>query len=84
MPTPESKDDWNITKGRLRQKWSQLTDEDLKFVEGQEREMARRIEKITGETHDAVEKAIKEFSTACTFSSPRAIRFTTRKESKLR
>jgi hypothetical protein len=27
--------------------------------------MARRIQKITGETRDAVEKAIKEFSTAC-------------------
>jgi len=65
MTTLESKGDWNITKGKLKQKWSQLTDEDLQFVEGKEQEMARRIQKITGETRDAVEKAIKEFSTAC-------------------
>jgi uncharacterized protein YjbJ (UPF0337 family) len=65
MTTLESKGDWSITKGKLKQKWSQLTDDDLQFVEGKEQEMARRIQKITGETRDAVEKAIKEFSTAC-------------------
>ena len=65
MTTIERKGDWNITKGKLKQKWSQLTDDDLQFVEGKEQEMARRIQKITGETRDAVEKAIKEFSTAC-------------------
>lgn len=65
MTTLESQGDWNITTGKLKQKWSQLTDDDLQFVEGKEQEMARRIQKITGEIRDAVEKAIKEFSTAC-------------------
>jgi uncharacterized protein YjbJ (UPF0337 family) len=65
MTTFETKGDWNITKGKLKQKWSQLTDDDLRFVKGKEQEMAGRIQKITGETREAVEKAIREFSIAC-------------------
>jgi uncharacterized protein YjbJ (UPF0337 family) len=65
MNTLEIKGDWNITKGKLKQKWAQLTDHDLQFVEGQHDELLGRIQKRTGETREAVEKAIKEFTTAC-------------------
>ena len=58
----EAKGDWNITKGKLKQKWAKLTDDDLKFVEGQNEELLGRIQKRTGETRQAVEKAFKEFS----------------------
>ncbi|XHR29454.1 MAG: hypothetical protein ACFUZC_02620 [Chthoniobacteraceae bacterium] len=30
----EIKGDWNITKGKLPQKWAKLTDDDLQYVEG--------------------------------------------------
>jgi len=65
MNTLELKGDWHITKGKLKQKWSKLTDDDLKFVEGQMEELFGRIQKRTGETREAVEKAIKESSTNC-------------------
>ena len=29
MTTLEIKGDWNITKGKLKQKWAKLTDDDL-------------------------------------------------------
>jgi uncharacterized protein YjbJ (UPF0337 family) len=61
----EIKGDWNITKGKLKQKWAKLTDDDLKFVEGQNEELMGRIQKRTGETREAVEKALKEFSKGC-------------------
>ena len=61
----EIKGDWNITKGKLKQKWAKLTDDDLLFVEGKSEELLGRIQKRTGETREAVEKAIKESSTAC-------------------
>jgi len=57
----EIKGDWNITKGKLKQKWGQLTEDDLTYVEGQEDELLGRIQKRTGETREAVEKALKEF-----------------------
>jgi len=60
----EIKGDWNITKGKLKQKWAKLTDHDLQFVEGKHDELFGRIQKATGETREAIEKAIKEFSSS--------------------
>jgi uncharacterized protein YjbJ (UPF0337 family) len=60
MNSLEIKGDWNITKGKLKQKWATLTDDDLQFVEGKHDEMLGRIQKRTGETREAVEKAIKD------------------------
>jgi uncharacterized protein YjbJ (UPF0337 family) len=60
MTTLEIKGDWNITKGKLKQKWAKLTDDDLQCAEGQQDELVGRIQKRTGETREAVEKALKE------------------------
>jgi len=65
MNTLEIKGDWNITKGKLKQKWAKLTDNDLKYVEGKSDELIGRIQKRTGETREAVEKAFKEASASC-------------------
>jgi len=62
MTTLEVKGDWNITKGKLKQKWAKLTDSDLQYVEGKQDELVGRIQKRTGETREAVEKMIKESS----------------------
>ena len=62
MTTLEIKGDWNITKGKLKQKWAKLTDNDLDYAEGQYNEMLGRVQKRTGETREAVEKAVKEAS----------------------
>lgn len=64
MTTLEIKGDWNIAKGKLKQKWAKLTDSDLTYTEGQQEELLGRIQKRTGETREAVEKALKE-SCAC-------------------
>jgi len=62
MTKLEIKGDWNITKGKLKEKWAKLTDNDLQYAEGKHDELLGRIQKRTGETREAVEKAIKEFS----------------------
>ena len=61
----EIKGDWNITKGKLKQKWAKLTDDDLQLAEGKHDEMLGRIQKRTGETREAVEKAVKEACSSC-------------------
>jgi uncharacterized protein YjbJ (UPF0337 family) len=66
MNTLEIKGDWNIAKGKLKQKWGNLTDQDLQYAEGLQDELVGRIQKRTGETREAVEKALKEFQTAKT------------------
>jgi uncharacterized protein YjbJ (UPF0337 family) len=56
----EIKGDWNIAKGKLKQKYAKLTDNDLRYEEGQEDELIGRIQKRTGQTKEAVEKALRE------------------------
>ena len=65
MTTLEIKGDWNITRGKLKQKWAKLTDDDLQYAEGRQEELLGRIQKRTGETREAVEKAIHEASSNC-------------------
>jgi uncharacterized protein YjbJ (UPF0337 family) len=65
MTTLEIKGDWNITKGKLKQKRARLTDDDHQYAEGRQDELIGRIQKRTGETRAAVEKALKEFCSTC-------------------
>jgi uncharacterized protein YjbJ (UPF0337 family) len=65
MNTLEVKGDWNITKGKLKQKWAKLTDDDLQYVEGKQDELFGRIQKRTGETREVIEKAVKEACSCC-------------------
>ncbi|MFW5760677.1 MAG: CsbD family protein [Cyclobacteriaceae bacterium] len=54
------KGNWNETKGKLKQKYSELTDDDLMFEEGKEDELLGRIQKKTGKSKDEVRKMISE------------------------
>jgi len=60
MNTLEIKGDWNVAKGKLKQKYAQLTDDDLRFAEGKQDELVGRLQKRTGETKEAIEKAIND------------------------
>ena len=60
----EIKGDWNITKGMLKQKGPTLTDADLQYVEGKQDELLGRIQKLTGEPREAIEKTMKACSQA--------------------
>ena len=62
MDKLEIEGDWNVIKGQLKEKWAELTDDDLQYAEGKQEELLGRIQKVTGETREAVQKAIKEAS----------------------
>jgi uncharacterized protein YjbJ (UPF0337 family) len=49
----------------MKQKWNALTDHDLQYVQGGQDELLGRIQKRTGETREADEKVVKEFSPSC-------------------
>ena len=48
------KGNWNELKGRAKQEWGDLTDDDLLYVEGKEDELLGRIQNRTGKTKDEV------------------------------
>lgn len=62
MNSLEIKGNWNIAKGKLKQKWAELTDDDLDYVEGKQDELLGRLQKRTGQTREEIEKAINEAS----------------------
>ena len=59
-------------KGKIRQKFAQLTDDDLQYVAGKEEELIGRIQKRTGKTREEVEDAIDECCCRSIFDSRRA------------
>ncbi|OJU73851.1 MAG: CsbD family protein [Bacteroidetes bacterium 47-18] len=52
------KGNWNIIKGNLKQKWADLTDDDLLYEEGKEEELLGRVQKKTGETKENINEFI--------------------------
>ena len=43
---------WNTVKGKLKQAYGNLTDDDLKYEEGKEDELLGRLQQKTGKTKD--------------------------------
>lgn len=56
--TEKIKGNWNIIKGSLKQKYAELTDDDLKYEEGQEDELLGRIQNKIGQTKEDVKAFI--------------------------
>ncbi len=48
------KGNWNELKGRAKQEWADLTDDDLLYEEGKEDELIGRIQTKTGRTKDEI------------------------------
>ena len=53
------KGNWNEVKGKLKQKYGQLTDDDLRFAEGKEDELLGRLQKKLGRTKEELRKEIE-------------------------
>ena len=53
---------WNQVRGQLKKKWAQLTDDDLRFNNGNIDQLVGRIQQRTGEARDAVEGFIDELT----------------------
>ena len=54
------KGNWNEIKGKLKQKFADLTDDDLTFAEGKEDEMLGRLQQRLGKSEEELRRAIEE------------------------
>jgi uncharacterized protein YjbJ (UPF0337 family) len=50
---------WNEVKGKLKQKYGQLTDNDLTFAEGKDEELLGRLQKRLGKSKEELRKEIE-------------------------
>ncbi len=59
MNSDEMKGNWNIVKGKVRQTWGELTDDDVAKVAGSRDELVGRIQKQYGITREEAERQVE-------------------------
>jgi len=57
----EIKGNWNETAGKLKQKFANLTDDDLLLAKGKEEELWGRLQTKLGKTKEQLHKIISKF-----------------------
>lgn len=60
MDALDLKGKWNALKGKAKQKYANLTDDDLLYVEGKEEELYGRLQEKTGKTREEVQSWLKD------------------------
>jgi len=58
MNTTEVKGNWNEQKGKLKQQFANLTDDDLMFAEGKKDEMLGKLQIKLGKTKEELRKVM--------------------------
>jgi uncharacterized protein YjbJ (UPF0337 family) len=53
---------WNRLRGQVKERWGQLTDDDLQIQGGNVDQLVGRIQQKTGETRDAIEKYLNDLT----------------------
>ena len=59
MTRLQFKGNWNELKGKLKQKYGQLTDNDLAFSEGKDDEFLGRLQQKLGKTKEELRREIE-------------------------
>ncbi len=55
------KGNWNELKGKLKQEYGELTDDDLTYVEGKEDELIGNLQKKLNKTREEIASEIKKW-----------------------
>lgn len=51
---------WNVLKGKLKQKFASLTDDDLMYIKGKEEELIGRIQQKIGRTKQEIQQLLSK------------------------
>lgn len=52
---------WKQFRGKVEQKWGELTDDDLDVIDGKRTELIGRIQERYGKTREAAEREVREW-----------------------
>ena len=55
------KGSWNEVKGKLKQKYADLTDDDLTYMEGKEDELLGRLQRRLGRSRDEIRRELESY-----------------------
>lgn len=62
MENLKIKGNWNVLKGKVKQQYADLTDDDLKYEEGKEDELLGRLQKKLGKSREEVREMLAKIS----------------------
>lgn len=54
------KGEWNEVKGRLKQQYGLLTDDDLVYAEGKDDELLGRLQKKLGKAREEIQRILRD------------------------
>ena len=57
---------WQQWKGKVRESWGKLTDDDLDVINGRREQLAGRLQEVYGLGKEQVETQIRDFEARCT------------------
>lgn len=61
MTWDEIKGSWRQQKGRLKEKWGELTDDDIDRIDGKREQLLGFLQNRYGRTKEAAEREVREF-----------------------
>ncbi|MEX0677409.1 MAG: CsbD family protein [Pirellulales bacterium] len=56
---------WKTLKGKVREKWGDLTDDDVAVIDGKREQLLGSLEKRYGMAKEEAERQVKDFEKAC-------------------
>jgi uncharacterized protein YjbJ (UPF0337 family) len=56
---------WDNLKGKVREQWGKLTDDDIEVIKGKRDQLVGKLKERYGKAKDLVEKEVDEFSHRC-------------------
>ena len=65
MNWDQIKGKWTVVRGKVKERWGKLTDDDLDVIEGQKEQLAGKIQQHYGLVKEEAEKQVKEFADRC-------------------
>jgi uncharacterized protein YjbJ (UPF0337 family) len=70
---------WKQFKGKAKEQWGKLTDDDMTVIEGKRDQLVGKIQERYGYAKDQAEKEVGDWENATTTAGNRAIPASTRK-----
>ena len=65
MNRDELKGNWKQVRGKAREKWGKLTDDDLDQIQGRTEQLEGKLQERYGKTREEARKEVEDFCHAC-------------------
>ena len=53
---------WQRVKGKMREEWGHLTDDEMEQLRGNFEQFSGRVKEVTGETAEEIQRKLKEWA----------------------